>query len=423
MNVDLTQLHGRRVCVALSGGRDSVCLLHVLRACAGKEGITLSALTCEHGIRGEESLADLAFTERLCRDWGVPLRVFRADVPALARVRKQGLEEAGRNFRYACFEQILAEGAADVVATAHHLDDAAETVLFRLARGTSLAGLNVFPARQGIARPFLGVTRAEIDRYMERFRLPFAEDKSNSDERFSRNLLRSRVMPALADIVPNAAEHIAAFAVRASEDDAYLRSLACAALTERGGAVCVPVGLPAPVFSRACLAALAACAAAFLCGCYNGGQFTAGSYTTKEGGVESVVIDVSDRAVELSVAETEVATVEYWQSESEYYDITFSEGTLTIRLVLDKTWTDYIGTKPAEEYRQLKVAIPQGVAQVTVKTTNEQLKISGVEAETLAAENNGGNIVVEGSGADAVSLTAKTAIYRAPCAERMKITP
>ena len=94
---------------------------------------------------------------------------------------------------------------------------------------------------------------------MERFRLPFAEDKSNSDERFSRNLLRSRVMPALADIVPNAAEHIAAFAVRASEDDAYLRSLACAALTERGGAVCVPVGLPAPVFSRACLAALAAC--------------------------------------------------------------------------------------------------------------------------------------------------------------------
>ena len=259
MNVDLTQLHGRRVCVALSGGRDSVCLLHVLRACAGKEGITLSALTCEHGIRGEESLADLAFTERLCRDWGVPLRVFRADVPALARVRKQGLEEAGRNFRYACFEQILAEGAADVVATAHHLDDAAETVLFRLARGTSLAGLNVFPARQGIARPFLGVTRAEIDRYMERFRLPFAEDKSNSDERFSRNLLRSRVMPALADIVPNAAEHIAAFAVRASEDDAYLRSLACAALTERGGAVCVPVGLPAPVFSRACLAALAAC--------------------------------------------------------------------------------------------------------------------------------------------------------------------
>ena len=155
------------------------------------------------------------------------------------------------------------------------------------------------------------------------------------------------------------------------------------------------------------VAALAACAAALLCGCYNGGQFTAGSYTTKEGGVESVVIDVSDRAVELSVAETEVATVEYWQSESEYYDITFSEGTLTIRLVLDKTWTDYIGTKPAEEYRQLKVAIPQGVAQVTVKTTNEQLKISGVEAETLAAENNGGNIVVEGSGADAVSLTAK----------------
>lgn len=259
MNVDFSQLHGKRVCVALSGGRDSVCLLHVLRARAKEEDIALSALTCEHGIRGAESLADLAFVERLCGAWNVPLRIFRADVPALAAAQKQGLEEAGRNFRYACFEQILAEGEADVVATAHHLDDAAETVIFRLARGTSLAGLNVFPARRGIARPFLGVTRAEIDRYIEQHRLPFAEDRSNADERYSRNRLRSRVMPALEEIVPHAAEHIAAFAARAAEDEEYLRSLAQAALTERGGALCVPTDLPAPLFSRACLAALKAC--------------------------------------------------------------------------------------------------------------------------------------------------------------------
>lgn len=261
MNVDFSQLHGRRVCVALSGGRDSVCLLHVLRAHAAEECVSLSALHCEHGIRGEKSLADLAFVERLCADWGVPLRVFRADVPGLAGARKEGLEEAGRNFRYACFRQVLEEGGADVIATAHHMDDAAETVLFRLARGTSLAGMNVFPERSGIARPFLGVTRAEIDAYIARHRLPFAEDASNADERFSRNRIRKSVMPALEEIFPGAAERIAAFAVRAAEDDAYLQSLARDSLKMRGGAVCVPVALPAPLFSRACLLALKRCGA------------------------------------------------------------------------------------------------------------------------------------------------------------------
>ena len=259
MKVDFQQLAGKRVCVALSGGRDSVCLLHALLSHAAEQEMTVSALTCEHGIRGAASLADLAFVGKLCDDWGVPLRVFRADVPALARENGTGLEETGREFRYACFQRVLDEGAADAVATAHHMDDAAETVLFRLARGTSSAGLNVFPARKGIVRPLLHATRAEIDAYAAEHALAFAEDETNADERFARNRLRRTVLPALEEIAPRASQHLVEYAARAAEDDAFLTALARASVETEGGATLVPVNLPAPVFSRACLEALVRC--------------------------------------------------------------------------------------------------------------------------------------------------------------------
>ena len=142
--IDCKPYAGMRVCVALSGGRDSVALLHALKA----GGVGVSALTCGHGMRAA-SEADIAFVEGLCRDWDVPLRVFRADIPARAKAQKRGLEETARLWRYECFARVVAEGEADTVATAHHKDDLAETLLFRLARGTSAAGLNVFPARAG----------------------------------------------------------------------------------------------------------------------------------------------------------------------------------------------------------------------------------------------------------------------------------
>lgn len=250
---------GKRVCVALSGGRDSVALLHFFYRHAAEYGITLTALTCEHGLRGEASLADLAFVEGLCARWNVPLRVFRADVAALARERGEGTEEAGRNWRYACFSQVLAADEADMVATAHHRDDYAETVLFRLARGTSLAGLNAFPAREGIVRPMLGVSRKQIDEYIARYRLPFAEDASNADERFTRNALRRSVLPALERAVPGAAAHLVAFAGRAAQDEALLARLAREQVREGEDGMRVPVGIAFPLFTRACLYAMKAC--------------------------------------------------------------------------------------------------------------------------------------------------------------------
>lgn len=234
-------------------------LLHFLLNRADRDRIALSALTCEHGIRGEASRADLAFVESLCRDWNVPLTVFRKDVPALAQKLGCGLEEAGRTFRYDCFSAVVQNGQADAVATAHHLNDYAETLLFRISRGTALAGLNAFPARQGVVRPLLHTTRAQIDEYIRDHHLPFVEDESNADTSYTRNALRHNVLPALERAVPDAAQNIVRFAERATKDDEFLQSLADQAVRRTEREIYVPLSLPAPVLSRACLAAVKSC--------------------------------------------------------------------------------------------------------------------------------------------------------------------
>lgn len=254
--IDLEKYRGKKICIAVSGGADSVCLLHAFSEAADRLKITLSALTCEHGIRGERSKNDVRFVENLCEKWHVPLRIFSADIPALSAGSGRGLEEEGRIFRYRCFAKILEEGAADFVATAHHKDDVAETVLYRLARGTSLKGLSAIRERDGIIRPFLNVTRAQIEEYAREHNLDFVTDESNSDERFARNAIRGTVLPALETVVRGAGEHLVQFAERAAEDDHYLQSLAQAALTVRGEELRIAASLPKPVFSRACVIAM-----------------------------------------------------------------------------------------------------------------------------------------------------------------------
>ena len=186
----------------------------------------------------------------------MPLTVFRADVPARAKQSGRNLEEEGRMFRRECYQTML-DGGADAVLTAHHRDDYAETVLFRLARGTSLQGLNVFPAQKGLLRPLLGVTRARIDEYIQENALPFREDETNADVAFSRNRIRHEVLPALERAVPGAKENLVRFAERAVRDDAFLQELALREVRGEGEKR-VFVDLPKPVFFRACLAAMKA---------------------------------------------------------------------------------------------------------------------------------------------------------------------
>ncbi len=255
ISCNLEKYRNQSVCVALSGGRDSVALLHYLKERREEYGIALSALTCEHGIRKETSLRDCAFVQELCKTWQIPLTVYRADVPARAKQSHRGLEEEGRKFRYECFARQLQTGV-DYVATAHHCNDDAETVLFRLARGTSLFGMAAITERDGIIRPFLGVTRAQIDEYILHHNFPYVEDESNSNQNFARNKIRAQVLPALEEIASGATERIAQFALRAKTDDDYLQRLAKDALMLDGDEVKIPVDLPLPVLTRALVLAM-----------------------------------------------------------------------------------------------------------------------------------------------------------------------
>lgn len=248
----LESYRGSRICAALSGGVDSVCLLHYLFQHAEGLSLSLTAVHVDHGIR-RESARDLEFCRALCEELKVPLFIERRDVPAYARLRRLGLEEAGREVRYDVFAGLIGSGKTDFVATAHHSDDAAETILFRLARGTSLGGMRAISAREGIIRPLLGVSRAEILRYAEENGLSHVEDATNSDQTFARNYIRHTVMPAFEQICEGAKEHLLGFAAQAVRDDEFLNALAAGKIVRMGEDAAVPADLPDALFARACL--------------------------------------------------------------------------------------------------------------------------------------------------------------------------
>lgn len=223
IELDLTALEGGRVLCAVSGGADSMCLLHLLLA----RGTDVVAAHFEHGIRGAESLADAAFVERWCRERGIECVVGHGDVPGCASENGLGIEEAARRLRYAFLERTAEEKGCGCIATAHNADDNAETMIFNLCRGTGLAGLRGIPERRGsIVRPLLGVTRAEIERYLEDNGIPHVEDSTNSSDDYSRNLIRHRVTPALREINPEMVRAAARTARLLRQDEDCLDSMA-----------------------------------------------------------------------------------------------------------------------------------------------------------------------------------------------------
>lgn len=255
--MDLNKFFQKRICVAVSGGVDSVSLLHYLKTREGEYGYSLCAAHCEHGIRGEESLADMRFVEELCKAWDVPLFRFFENCPERAKREKESLETAARRFRYECFSSLVENDKADFIALAHHLNDDAETVLFRLARGTSLSGVGGMSELNGfLLRPFLDWTRVEIVNYAKENQLFWREDKTNFEKDATRNKLRLEVFPKLEEAVSGAAENIARFAALASEDDALLYEYANELVSFEAEGVRVRFSDKKPIFRRACLTAL-----------------------------------------------------------------------------------------------------------------------------------------------------------------------
>ena len=217
---------GTRVLLGYSGGGDSTCLLHLL----ADMGVDVVAAHLHHGMRPEAD-AEQKLCETTADSLGVPFATGRADVPRLAHDRRIGLEEAGREARYAFFRQAAARLECSLIATAHTRDDQVETVLFRIARGTGLAGLAGIPAsRDGIVRPLLSFSRAETRAFCEARGLWFHDDPANDDLNNARVRVRKEVLPSLRAINSGADASIVRLAHLADEEDRFLDGAAAASL-------------------------------------------------------------------------------------------------------------------------------------------------------------------------------------------------
>lgn len=208
---------GDHIICAVSGGADSIALLFGLYLLKQKLDFTLSAAHFNHHLRGEESDRDEAFVKAFCARFDIGLHIGGGEVKA----GEKGLEAAARDARYAYLRSLPGK-----IATAHTADDNAETILLHLVRGTGLRGLcGITPAGEGLIRPMLTVTRAEVEAFLAEYHLPHIEDSSNTADAFRRNRLRHHVMPLLKAENPRLAENMTAMAFSLQAEEALLETL------------------------------------------------------------------------------------------------------------------------------------------------------------------------------------------------------
>ena len=263
---------GSTVLCAVSGGADSIALLHVLYRLRSKLDFTLAAAHYNHRLRGEESDRDAKFVAQfveLCcgvhrlpdgsRLPAVPLYTGSGDVAAQARLRGAGIEETARDMRYAFLQEAAREAGADWIATAHTASDNVETILFHLARGSGLRGLGgILPRRDNIIRPLLTATRQQVEEYLFRHSLPHMEDSSNSNDDYTRNRIRHQVLPVLEDVSPGFLARMTDTAALLRADEAVLTAQARTVADQArssGGGLSIDAGVvgsaPDPIASRA----------------------------------------------------------------------------------------------------------------------------------------------------------------------------
>lgn len=224
---ELIQAHqmlspGDHLVVSVSGGRDSMALLHLMLSMAESLRITVSAAHFNHHLRGEESRRDEDFVRAYCQKYDIPLAVGSGDVSRYSAQYGIGIEEAARHLRY---EFLLSlEGK---IATAHNADDNLETLLMHLLRGTGLHGLGgIPPVRDRFIRPLLTTDRNTIEAYIAKHHIPYVEDSTNREDFCLRNRLRHHVLPLLRQENPNIAEDTSRLSLHLREEDAYLEQQA-----------------------------------------------------------------------------------------------------------------------------------------------------------------------------------------------------
>ncbi len=187
---------GDRVVVGVSGGPDSLCLLHALDSLREEYKFSLFAAHLNHKFRGAAADADAEFVDRICREWGIPAYVETFDVPAYIKETGLSPEEAGREIRYRLFDRVCEEVGGNKIAVAHNLNDHVETILMRFMRGSGIEGLKGIEAVRGrIIRPLLETERQEIEEYCSAKRLDPRIDKTNLEAVYNRNRIRLELIP------------------------------------------------------------------------------------------------------------------------------------------------------------------------------------------------------------------------------------
>jgi len=190
---------GTGIVVAVSGGPDSVCLLHILYLLSSEWDLALEVAHFEHGLRGSESRDDACFVKRLSHNFGLGFSIEHGNVKAFARREGIGIQEAARILRYEFLERVRIKTKSAYIATAHTADDQAEEVLMRLIRGTGLSGLSGIPWIRDncIVRPLLGVTKQQILDHLKVYDIPYVIDRSNNSRKYLRNRIRKDLVPLL----------------------------------------------------------------------------------------------------------------------------------------------------------------------------------------------------------------------------------
>lgn len=206
---------GSRVLLAVSGGGDSMAMLHVMASLSNRLGLELQAHGVDHGLRSEAQ-AELDGARRLAQTLGIPFSSSKIVV-----LPGGNLQARARNQRFAALRQVAQTLSMSFIATAHHADDRAETVLIRLLRGSGPAGLAVLaPRAQDLLRPLIRARRDDIHLHLRRHRIQFAEDPSNQDSRYLRSRIRDDILPIISRESPGIVRHLNALADRMLELDA-----------------------------------------------------------------------------------------------------------------------------------------------------------------------------------------------------------
>ena len=215
------------VAAGVSGGADSVCLLHILRRLREEKRFRLLAVHVDHGVRAE-SAEDAAYVERLCRSLEVPFYLRKVDMNGYAKREGLSSEEAGRLLRYGAFREVLEAqklaGESLKAAVAHNCNDRAETMLFHMFRGSGMKGLaSIQPVRETVIRPLLCLERKEIEGYLAEHGLQYCQDYTNEEDTYTRNRIRHHILPyAEQEICPGAVAHMGELAEIVSETERYL---------------------------------------------------------------------------------------------------------------------------------------------------------------------------------------------------------